>query len=256
MTLRVTFDSNAWEKLIDEIDHPMRWIIDSRKISPFICEIAITLESIQKKERGAFTRSYSPKVTEELSTANNDIESKKFHIELTFEPNNDAHPGLHPALREKLSIAHDLGFRILPMTNIGTVRCNEIEDSMKLKFTDINKFWIYAEKLSECSNFIESLGAGGSTYHRMATQLREKIQSSNHSENIKFAKEFSAAFAEWCDGESAAAHYAIGNDIFCTQDQGRNAGRNSIFHSENFRILSKRFNIKKMSLEQLTSALL
>jgi hypothetical protein len=255
MTLRVTFDSNAWEKIIDEIDHPLRCMIASRKIAPFLCEIAITLESIQKKERDSFTRNYSPRVTEELPAADDDTEREEFKIRLTFGPDNDAHPGLHPALREKLSFAQDLGFRILPMTNIGTVRCHEIEDSMKLKFSDTDEFWNYAEKLAECSEFIETLGSGGAAYHRMATDLRNNIQMNNSFESIQFTRKFSAAVSEWCDGGSLAAHYAIGNDIFCTQDQGRNAGRSSIFHSENFRILSKRFSIKKMTLEELTSAL-
>jgi hypothetical protein len=34
--------------------------------------------------------------------------------------------------------------------------------------------------------------------------------------------------SEWADGDAVAAHIAYGNDIFCTQDQGKSAGGPSI----------------------------
>ncbi|MQU91736.1 hypothetical protein [Sinorhizobium meliloti] len=35
---------------------------------------------------------------------------------------------------------------------------------------------------------------------------------------------------EWCDGLILGSHVAYGNDIFCTADQGKSAGANSLLH--------------------------
>lgn len=38
---------------------------------------------------------------------------------------------------------------------------------------------------------------------------------------------------EWCDGLIVGSHVGYGNDIFCTADQGKKAGRNSLLHHTN-----------------------
>lgn len=35
---------------------------------------------------------------------------------------------------------------------------------------------------------------------------------------------------EWCDGLIVGSHFGYGNDIFCTTDQGKRAGKNSLLH--------------------------
>ena len=60
-------------------------------------------------------------------------------------------------------------------------------------------------------------------------------------------KEFAEAIAEWVNGESLAAHYAAGNEFFCTDDNARKAGTKSIFHPENKNRLETEFGIKIIS---------
>jgi hypothetical protein len=38
---------------------------------------------------------------------------------------------------------------------------------------------------------------------------------------------------EWCDGLIVGSHFGYGNDIFCTADQGKNAGGSSLLHHTN-----------------------
>jgi hypothetical protein len=38
---------------------------------------------------------------------------------------------------------------------------------------------------------------------------------------------------EWCDGLIVGSHVGYGNDVFCTADQGKNAGANSLLHHSN-----------------------
>lgn len=39
--------------------------------------------------------------------------------------------------------------------------------------------------------------------------------------------------SEWCDGLMVGSHLAYGNDVFCTADEGRNAGSGSLLHHTN-----------------------
>ena len=55
--MNVTFDSNVWEKVIDEADHHYVQIknkIRTSEIRPHICQIALSLEAIEKKWRAEF----------------------------------------------------------------------------------------------------------------------------------------------------------------------------------------------------------
>jgi hypothetical protein len=41
------------------------------------------------------------------------------------------------------------------------------------------------------------------------------------------------AIGEWCDGLIVGSHVGYGNDIFCSADQGKNAGAKSLLHHTN-----------------------
>ena len=52
--MKITFDSNVWERVINEAEHHLVKIknkIREGKIQAYICEIALDLEAIQKKKR-------------------------------------------------------------------------------------------------------------------------------------------------------------------------------------------------------------
>ena len=61
--MNVTFDSNVWEPVIDEDDDHFVKIKDkicTGEIRPYICEIALSLEAIQRKMRAKFFENYEP----------------------------------------------------------------------------------------------------------------------------------------------------------------------------------------------------
>ncbi|AUM27984.1 hypothetical protein [Acinetobacter pittii] len=239
---KVTFDSNVWEKVVRKETSEHEYINNQillGNIQPYISEIAISLESLQKKKRLEFMKGYSPKFEfEELDKA---LDSK-IHGRMSISPNLDSHLGLHPRLKESLELAEQLGFKVIPMTNLGTVRSPEIPNKMKVEIED---FWSFAEKLYECSNFIAEMGCGSFTYFllKKALYMNSKRQFSE--------KEFSEAIAEWVDGDMLSAHYAIGNDFFCTEDRGKNAGKNSVMFPANINKVIQRFDIKVCSLNEL-----
>ena len=123
--MNITFDTNVWEPVVNEEKHHLIEIknkILNGKIQAYICEIALDLEAIQRKERAEFFGNYEPSITVEHLPP----ENGKFRMQFCIAPNTDLHPGIHEKQWDKLLKARDLGFRVLRMTTAGTVRTKEI----------------------------------------------------------------------------------------------------------------------------------
>ncbi|ASZ52289.1 MULTISPECIES: hypothetical protein [Vibrio] len=256
--MKVTFDSNVWENIVSpDSDKPSVYESLSRDIcnnviEPYFCEIALSLESIFKSDRLSHTSTYKPKI----EVVTEEFDGNHFHGVVGFGPDNDAHPGMHPALAFKYSKAVELGFKVITMTNIGTARAKEIQDKTKVNFSSIDEFWAYADRLNECSKFIESLGCGSSSYHKLVEHYGIKMSPYKRLAQMASKteiKKFAASVAEWADGDSISAHYAFGNDYFCTNDQARNAGSQSVFHSDNLRLVAEKFGVQVISPEELVN---
>ena len=246
--MKITFDSNVWERVINEEEHHLVKIknkIREGKIQAYICEIALTLEAIQRNQRFEFFENYQPCITVEDLPPENGM----FRMQVGVRPNTEQHPGIHPRPRETLLQARDLGFKVLRMTNgPGAVRTEEIPDDMYARQDDIEEFERYRELLANCSDFIMGLGCGQAAYNQFKAQFNLVSSGSSQSTpSEQEQKKFIKAIAEWADGDSLAAHYAAGNDFFCTNDKAGNAGTNSIFHVENRTQLEKAFGIKIIS---------
>ena len=244
--MNVTFDSNVWEKVIDEDDHHYVQIknkIRAGEIRPYICEIALSLEAIKKKLRAEFFKSYKPSIKfEELPT-----EDGMVRMRMCIEPNNELHPGLPPKQRCKLLKARNLGFRVLRMTRSGTVRPKDIPDDMYVDFASIDEFCKYAEPLATCSEYIAALECGQAAFNQLKERFNQ-VDFDSQGTSSEFDKRFQKAVAEWVDGDALSAHYASGNEWFCTDDdKAGNAGTKSIFHSQNRSRLEKKLGIKIIS---------
>jgi hypothetical protein len=237
--VKVTFDSNVWEPLVVEPSaYPeLREKILIGVISPYMTEISVSLESIQTSARQQFFRSYMPPTT---WTAESIGASGEIHGKFTIGPNTASHPGLHTKLSRNLFKAQELGFKVIRMTNFGTVRSAEIPKDMLLTAEETGDVWSYFDRVTDCHDFITSLGCG---YH--------------HYEIIKQTRQpgspgkLADAIAEWVDGDALAAHYAFAADIFCTNDRGRNAGSKSIFYPDNLAKLKSQFAIAVLTPDEL-----
>ena len=243
--MKITFDSNVWERVINEEEHHFVKInkkIREGKIQAYICEIALDLEAIKKKERAKLFENYTPCITvKELPPENG-----KLGMQIGIKPNTEQHPGIPPKQLAKLLKARDLGFKVLRMTLAGTLRTEEIPDDMYVEPDDTEEFWRYRDLLDNCSNFIMGLGCGQAAYNQFKEQFN-LVGSGGPKMPSEQEKKFSKAIAEWVDGESLSAHYAAGNDFFCTDDRAKNSGTGSIFHVKNRTQLEKAFGIKIIS---------
>ena len=243
--MKMTFDSNVWERVINEEEHHLVKIknkIREDKIRAYICEIALTLEAIRKEKRAELFGNYKPLTTVEHLPPENET----LRIQVGFGPNTELHPGIHPKQRDKLLKARDLGFKVLRMTNWGTVRTKEIPDDMYVQPDDIEEFWRYAEPLANCNDFIVRLGCGRAAYDQFRAQFNLE-GSGGQALPEEQERKFSEAIAEWVDGEALSAHYAARNDFFCTDDKAGNSGTGSVFHVQNRTQLGKAFGIKIIS---------
>jgi len=63
------------------------------------------------------------------------------------------------------------------------------------------------------------------------------------------------AIAEWAGADSIAAHYGYGIDLFCTEDNGRNAKGPSVLDDTNRAWLQKDYGIEFVSLAELAERL-
>jgi hypothetical protein len=208
-----------------------------REISPYLTEISVSLESIQRSKRQEFFRSYMPSTS---FTSESVSPGGEIHAKFTFGPNAASHPGLHTNLSDHLLKAQELGFKVIRMTNIGTVRSPEIPQDMLLTVETHDAFWDYAQCLTDCHDFITRLGCG---YHDY--EMIKQTQQPGSSEKL------AAAIAEWVDGDALAAHYAFGADVFCTNDRGVNAGSGSIFHPSNLAKVKSQFSIVVLTPDEL-----
>lgn len=248
--MNITFDSNVWEPMVNEESPHLVEIknkIRDGKIHAYICEISLNLEAIQKRRRAEIFGNYEPRITVDPLPPENGM----LRMRIGIGPNTERHPGLPSQLLPKLLMARDLGFRVLGMTNSpGTVRTEEIPSDMYVQHDDIEEFWRYAELLKNCNEFIVGLGCGRAAYDPFEAQFNLGGLGGQTLPDEQ-VRNFSKAIAEWVDGEALSAHYAAGNDFFCTDDKARNAGIGSIFHNQNRRQLEEAFGIKIISSRQL-----
>lgn len=81
--------------------------------------------------------------------------------------------------------------------------------------------------------YLQSLGAGY-TFLKTLLEIPETLNLpwTEYAKDYKGSeKKFNEAVAEWSDGDSVASHIASGIDYFCTYDEAKGAGSNSVFSS-------------------------
>ena len=105
--MNITFDTNVWERLINEEEHHLVEIknkIRDGKIQAYICAINLNLEAIRKEKRAELFGNYELRITEEHLPPENGM----LVMRVSVGPNTDLHPGLSPEQWDKLLEARDL----------------------------------------------------------------------------------------------------------------------------------------------------
>lgn len=208
------------------------------------------LKRSKKNERLRFHSTYRPNFSSQVTNQN----SRCMTFAVSMAPNNTLFPEPSEKLINKLFFINKLGFKVLPMTNFLTARLPVIPKEMYINFKDETDFWLYAEKLSKCSAFIASLGCGCHSIFELKSKFKinETPLHTLYETLPEHAQlQFEGMIAEWADGDGLSAHYAYGNDYFCTNDSASNAGSNSIFSEHNRNAVENRFGIHIVSSTEL-----
>lgn len=243
--MKVSFDSNAWEAVFtlgDTQYEGIRAALAERRISGFVCEAGFRIEAIAKRQRS----SYFAEPRMRVDVGGPAFEASPLVLSMTMGPDDGAHPGLPPAQRNKLLRAFACGVRLMHGQNwIGLPRPFETRDPGLFVPEDEATRGEREWRQIEANEQFEARGVGKAAFDaadgwesRPRTALEEK----------RLAK----ACAEWADGELVGAHIAYGNDVLCTNDRARSAGR-SVFDAANRAWLTEQHQVAFLTLDELAA---
>jgi hypothetical protein len=110
--MRVSFDSNVWEKIFDPFDTlsaSIRAALASRAIEGFICEAGFRIEAITKGDRATyFAQPYMDRRFDGRV-----MRDGRPHVQVSFGPDDTRHPGLPSVQADKLGRALSTGVLLM-----------------------------------------------------------------------------------------------------------------------------------------------
>jgi hypothetical protein len=244
--MRVTFDSNTWEKIFEQDDRhwaPIRSAIASGRIAGFICEIGFRIEAIRKQERSAYFAEPAMDVRFPFSTVI--VNGEPYVQFMSFGADDESHPGLPEVQSSKLKAALAAGIRLMRGAAwMGLPAPADIRDpALFVQTNDPEREQRQMDALAR----IEARGVGKAAFDAAGGWNAQL--GAPHSEKL-----FAKACAEWADGELVASHIAYRNDILCTNDRARAAGT-SVFDAANRAWLTAEYGVRFATLEELLNLL-
>ncbi|WP_018320328.1 hypothetical protein [Bradyrhizobium sp. WSM2793] len=244
--MKITFDSNSWEKVFDPLDHdcaPVRAALSSGRITGFICDAGFRIEAIRKRERAAYFAEPAMEVQFPFSTV---IKNGKPYVQImSVGPKNEVHPGLPEVQAFKLKSALAAGVRLMRGGAwLGLPSPVDILDPALFVQTSDPEG---EQRQIDAAARIEGRGVGKAAFDAAGGWNAQPGASYNE-------KVFAKACAEWADGELVASHIAYRNDLLCTNDLARAAGK-SIFDATNRAWLTTEFGVQFVTLAELLKLL-
>lgn len=221
--------------------------IGDGKIEAYLSETVFTIEAIIRKHRQGFFSKMSPKLTRKVKTTADTVS-----IQFALGPNADdaiLFDRKIPILKEYFDKAVAMGFRIVSLPRIGGLVNPEVK---KILFA-VPNFEAFFELGAEVSSKISENCAGYAWIEKYGDNYNHNwlkgIKNSPQTENKKIAK----AAAEWADGDSVSISIALGCDYFCTRDQARGAGQDSVFSAKNQEWLKRDYGFTTIEIADLAT---
>jgi hypothetical protein len=264
--VRVTFDTNALSDVIapetsqrgalgTASGKKVRAAVEADLAQGFFSETLITLEGIKNADRSAVFGSTTVDSTYRHGIAPDG--NGVTYIDMRVE--QPARKPLDQRQADRFQAAFDLGMKLLlgaPI--IGMKHVDDPEGKRYLAEPDEATLTRRLERHWDVATAIEARGLGCA----QAKQLAREIQADIGGDNSFFVylgkprsppeqKKIKRATAEWTDGESVAAHYAYGIDLFCSEDFGESASPASVLDNGSRAWLTDAFGIQFVTLAQL-----
>lgn len=268
--MRVTFDSNVWQKVVcperfskdlrQNEFQIIRLAVQSGRVLGYISEHFALIEAIPRRDRPA----YLGKIPSPVRVVDQSSSLGDYSFMLEVGGTSEGHPGLAPVLADRFHSAVALGFRLLPSPRIGLPRPATIDrEELRIPLTEEQKadIWPLLQTISDICDAIDERGVGQAALLKIAAEVQSQfgIKDAPWYEGLDrvtdpvIQKSISDAYAEWADGDSIALHIAYGNDVFCTEDFGF-SNRKSILNAENRKWLISRYGIRFATVSELAEA--
>lgn len=243
--MRVSLDTNAWETIFAEPDKGCGALRDAfcdGGIRGFICEAAFRIEAIKKVDRASYFA--QPHMECVVGDQIEFIDGRPY-LKMSIGPKDARHPGVPDRQIVKLARAQKAGVKLMRTMNWLGLPCPTIIRDGNLYAAEPQGGRAECERRqNEVMNAITAKGVGRAAFEALKGWNLDGVDAVPE-------REFQKACAEWADAELVSAHIAYGNDVLCTNDCGRNAGR-SIFDPEHRSWLAASYRVTFLTLDELT----
>lgn len=231
----------------------IRKAVQEGRILGFFSETVLTLEGIQKKDR-ADVLGQTRVLTSSESTGKNSIN-------LTIGVRHRRKP-LDPEFSRRVRAAYELG--LLPLRAPARMALSPHLDAAQYPLYEppggIHELVRCMEKVNHLAKEITAREVGQAPAVAFGVQLTRSagvtepelwLQGLGRASTRSERKKVSRVVAEWADGDSVAAHYGFGIDLFCSDDFAKSRTGRSILDGDNRRWLSECFGIRFVTLAEL-----
>lgn len=258
--MRVSLDSNVWEWLFDasaEASVPRCRILTavrSHRMRAFVCDAAVRIEAIARKQRASYLAASTPLFGPTGVVQRGGRPLRQFSL----MPDDRRHPGIPGIQADRLGAAQEHELRLmrglswisLPRAVCSLEYVSEAPEQREQRealqhavFDGLTQRGVGKARFDAIVERIDQQAGrrlpGWSGLARLGEQERKRL---------------TRACSEWADAELIAAHVGYGNDMLCTEDRARRAGR-SVFDQDQRRWLSDRYGVRFITIAELLNML-
>jgi hypothetical protein len=266
--MRVTFDTNTLDRAV----RPERFPKDPRlteyravhdaladgSVEGFFCETLIIIEGVQKRDRAQVFASTRLRSEIQPETIGRDgIATVPINLKVEQQ-----RPPLPSEVVARVQAALALGFRVLGTPRIGQTRIDDPHNTIYVSESSDDAISARLDRYHKVAVAIEARGLGARQVQDLAMKFVQRDGATEHwfhslvrAKDVHEENAVMRACAEWADGDSLAAHFGYGNDLFCTEDAGKSAGAPSILSAENRAWLERDHGVKFVTLTELVALL-
>jgi hypothetical protein len=235
--MRITFDTNVFQPAVrpdrsqSDPDHAafakIKKALMDGTVRGFIPETIADLEAVKKIDRKSYFSAAKPSVT---ATAEG-LPDGRIALRMTVGPSKGSHPGINKFHEESFKEAIALGLRFMHCPRIGLPRPDQLDPSWFATENSDELRGKRQEAFFDAVRAIEAKGVGRAIVENIGNKhAKASGRDMTWYQGLALAptsldKAIVKGIAEWADGDAVAAHIGYGNDVFCTRDVGKTAGR-------------------------------
>jgi hypothetical protein len=261
MSLSVTFDSNT----LDKAARPPRFpkdpdqaaytrvydALSTGRLKGYFSETHVTLEGIKNVDRVKVLGSTR---LDQQSSSNG-----KNAITLSLTVQQDRKP-LPPEFPRRIQAAHKIGMRALRgPARFGWVCIKDDDGTFFEPDASMLERIQRSDRTNEMADAIAARGVGHAIAVKLGLDFSVRDGASGEwwlhgllrAKDVLECTQVERAVAEWADGDSIAAHYGYGIDLFCSKDFGQKASSASVLDCENRKWLNEKFGVQFVTLVEL-----